>query len=121
MIGQASVTEKQKQEEEAIEEIVSGLSFGDWIQHTWESYENQESVEAKFVKALDKIEALLHIAEVGIKDYVPPEFHGDYADKAVQAFDEATHYFPELKDLFDVVKAELKKQFADVGVEWVEG
>ena len=39
----------------------------------------------------------------------------------MEAFDEATHHFPELKDLLDSIKQDLKKQFEKVGVAWVEG
>ena len=87
----------------------------------WREYQDQTTLEAKFVRALDKIEGFLHIAEDGVELYIPKEFHADYANKAVVAFDEATHHFPELKDLLDAVKKDLQKQFESVGVKWIDG
>ena len=108
-------------EESAVREMTDDLPFGDWIYSLWKEYEDQETIEAKFVKALDRIEGFLHIAENGVEMYIPKEFHADYANKAVEAFDEATHHFPELKDLLDAVKKDLKEQFERAGVKWVEG
>lgn len=119
IVGQRSVTDKGEREAEAMQEMTEGIGFGDTMYAIWKEYEDQQTLEAKFVKALDKIEAFLHIAERGVKAYIPKEFHADYADKAVRAFDEATHHFPEVKDLLDMVKRDLKRQFAEVGVEWV--
>lgn len=117
--GQRSLSEKNKNEVEAMRDITRGLSFGDWLYDTWKEYSDQTSLEAKFVKALDKIEAFLHIAERGVKAYIPKEFHADYANKAVQAFTEATHQFPEMNDLLTTVKEDLKQQFEAAGVKWI--
>ncbi|MBI4215072.1 HD domain-containing protein, partial [archaeon] len=121
IVGEQSLDEKAKNEKKAMREMTDDLSFGDWIYSLWNEYEQQESVEAKFVHALDKIEAFLHIAERGVKAYIPKEFHADYADKAVEAFDEATRHFPEVRDLLEMVKTDLKQQFEAVGVAWVQG
>lgn len=119
--GKKSLAEKKKEEQEAMRSIIEGISFGDGIQELWNEYEEQKTVEAKFVKALDKIEAFLHLAEGGVEAYVPKDFHSEYADAAVHAFDEATLYFPEVRDLLALVKKDLKKQFEEIGVTWVEG
>lgn len=113
--------DKQQKERDAMYEILRGISFGDHILDTWKEYEDQETVEAKFVKALDKIEAFLHLDEAGTDVYFPKEFHGDYADAAVHAFDGAVRHFPPLEGLLSIVKAELKKKFEANGVAWVEG
>jgi putative hydrolases of HD superfamily len=110
---------KSALEEGAIKSMLGDLSFGDWLYSIWGEYSGQSSPESKFVRALDKIEGFLHIAESGVEAYIPKEFHADYADKAVTAFDETTHHFPELKDLLDAVKKDLKEQFEKVGVRWV--
>lgn len=120
MQGKSLIENKAKEEEEAMKEIVDDLPFGDWIFNYWEEYEAQKTVEAKFVKALDKIEGFLHIAEVGVEAYVPKEFHADYASKAVGAFDEATNHFPELKDLLDAVKDDLKVKCEEAGIAWID-
>ena len=117
---QRDPAEKHMRETTAMRSIVKNISFGSWILEMWEGYEAQESTEAKFVRALDKIEGFLHIAEDGVHVYVPKEFHATYADEAVAAFDEATHHFPELRDLLDAVKRDLKQQFEERGVKWVE-
>lgn len=120
MQGKKLVEDKTGMEEKAMHEMTDDLPFGDWVFSLWREYEDQITVESKFVKALDKIEGFLHIAEVGVEAYVPKEFHADYATKAVTAFDEATHHFPELKDLLDEVKKDLKVQFEKVGVKWID-
>lgn len=119
--GKELIADKAVQEEEAMREMVDDLPLGDWVYALWQEYEKQETLEAKFIKALDKIEGFLHIAEVGVEPYVPEEFHADYATKAVAAFDEATHHFPELKDFLDAVKSDLRTKFEKMGVAWVEG
>lgn len=118
--GKKLIEEKAVLEEEAMRDMTSDLSFGDSIFGMWQEYEEQSSVEAKFVKALDKIEGFLHIAEGEVGMYIPKEFHADYATKAVAAFDEATEHFPGLKDLLDAVKADLRQQFESIGVQWID-
>lgn len=118
--GSSLVESKALQEATAMEEITGDLSFGSRIYDLWQEYEAQETVESKFVRALDKIEGFLHIAEVGVSAYIPKEFHADYADKAVAAFDETTHHFPEMKDLLDAIKLDLREQFEKAGVAWIE-
>jgi putative hydrolase of HD superfamily len=118
--GKKVITDKAVMEDSAMHEMTDDLPFGDWIYSIWREYEDQETIEAKFVKALDKIEGFLHIAEVGVEVYIPKEFHADYATKAVEAFDEATHHFPELEDFLNTVKANLRTQFEKAGVEWIE-
>lgn len=118
--GKEMVDDKSVAEESAVREMTDDLPFGDWIYSMWREYENQVTVEAKFVKALDRIEGFLHIAENGVEAYIPKEFHADYANSAVSAFDEATHHFPELKDLLDVVKKNLQEQFERLGVKWID-
>ena len=118
--GDGVLRKKSEMEEIVMRKMTRDVSFGDWIFNMWQEYEDQRTIEAKFVKALDKIEGFLHISEVGVEAYIPKEFHADYANKAVEAFDEATYHFPELKDLLDVIKANLKIQFDKVGVKWID-
>lgn len=118
--GKSLIDKKAKLEDEAMHKMTNDLSFGDWVYSLWREYENQDCVEARFVKALDKIEGFLHISEVGVENYILPEFRADYCEKAVAAFDEITHHFPNLKDMLEDIKATLKLEFAKVGVKWVE-
>lgn len=119
--GQRAINNKREKEEEAMHEMTDDLPFGDWIYSLWRESEDKLTVEAKFVKALDRIEGFLHIAEDGVGAYIPKEFHADYANDAVAAFDETTQHFPELKDLLDTVKDSLRQQFEKVGVKWLDG
>ncbi|MCR4328111.1 MAG: HD domain-containing protein [Patescibacteria group bacterium] len=120
LAGKKLIEEKAVMEEKAMHQMTDDLPFGDWIYALWHEYEDQITIESKFVKALDKIEGFLHIAEVGVEAYIPKEFHADYATKAVVAFDEAMHHFPELKDFLEEVKKDLKTQFEKVGVKWID-
>ena len=120
MISKRAVSEKQEKEKEAMDELTEGIAFGDWVRNIWDTFEFQTSKEAKFVKALDRMEGFLHIAEHGVEVYIPKEFHGDYANQAVKAFDEASYHFPELNDMLEVIKADLRRQFDAVGVTWVD-
>jgi putative hydrolases of HD superfamily len=119
--GKQLTDQKAQAEESAMQEITSGLFFGQSVYILWREYEDQKTVEAKFVKALDKIEGFLHIAEEGVEAYIPKEFHADYADKAMNAFNETARDFPELNELLDAVKKDLREQFDKVGVKWIEG
>ncbi|OGH94586.1 MAG: hypothetical protein A2538_00300 [Candidatus Magasanikbacteria bacterium RIFOXYD2_FULL_41_14] len=121
MTGNFWANKKQQAEKKAIQNMTGDLKIGKNVRQLWEEYENQISLEAKFVKALDRMEAFLHIIESGIEDYIPQEFHGDYADKAVRAFDEASHHFPELNDLLNEIKKILKRRTKAAGVRWAEG
>ncbi|MBY0110708.1 HD domain-containing protein [Patescibacteria group bacterium] len=118
--GNQVLQAKEQEEESTMREMTGDISFGDRIYTLWKEYEAQETTEAKFIKALDKIEGFLHIAEGEVQMYIPKEFHADYANKAVDAFDEATHHFPELKDFLDAVKEDLKRQFERSGVKWID-
>jgi putative hydrolase of HD superfamily len=118
--GSALVDSKAAQEESVMKTMTSDLNFGSWVFDLWKEYEEQHTQEAKFIKALDKIEGFLHIAEVGVQAYVPKEFHADYADRAVAAFDGAAYTCPELSGLLAAVKENLRTQFEQAGVAWVE-
>lgn len=118
--GAQTIKDKAQSEESAMLGMTGDLSFGDRIYGLWREYEEQVTVEAKFVRALDKIEGFLHIAEGGVAAYIPKEFHADYANAAVAAFDEAVRELPGLIDFLDAVKKDLRKQFEEAGVEWID-
>ncbi len=118
--GEQIVDDKAVLEESAMRDMTNDLPVGSEIYALWREYEDQKTLEAKFVCALDKIEGFLHIAESGVEVYVPKEFHGDYADAAVRAFDDAAKGVPELVDFLSVIKNDLRTQFEKVGVKWVK-
>jgi putative hydrolase of HD superfamily len=115
MGGKISKKEKEKNEERAMEKIKSAApeKSGKEIYKLWKEYEDNKTKEAKFIKALDKLETLMHLAESGYKTYDKPEFIPTYADKAAGNF-------PELYPLLKIIKQKLKDEFHKGGFEWKE-
>lgn len=113
--GKFSKEDKEGLEIEAIEKLQNTLpkSMGDEISELWNEYNDCETTEAKFVKALDKIETLTQLAESGYKMYDKPEFIANYANKSVKSF-------PELSDVLKIVKLKLKSEFKKGNLEWKE-
>ncbi|MDD5489928.1 MAG: HD domain-containing protein [Candidatus Moranbacteria bacterium] len=111
--GKISKEEKNVREAKAIQKIRKSLppKLGKEIYDLWQDYENSRSREAKFVKALDKIETTIHLIEAGHKKYDFPELIALYPDKAVSDF-------PELKGFLKAVKERLKKEFRKGKFPW---
>ncbi|PIN74358.1 hypothetical protein COV20_00345 [Candidatus Woesearchaeota archaeon CG10_big_fil_rev_8_21_14_0_10_45_16] len=108
-----SKEDKDRKEKEAITKILAGFSFKDNIKNLWNEYFYQETREARFVKALDRIEAFLTILESGHASYLLHLFYSDYADEAVRNFS-------ELADFLKVVKEELRQELSKGNIGWVE-
>jgi len=108
-----SKEEKDKQEIRAIMNLEKTLpkKIGKEISDLWHEYDEGKTREAKFIKALDKIETLTQLAETWHKSYDKPQFIANYANKAVKAF-------PELLDMLKIVKRKLKSEFNKWGIEW---
>lgn len=113
--GKFSKDEKKRQEIEAIMNLQHTLPevIGKEISDLWHEYNDCETKEAKFVKALDKIETLTQLAESGYKIYDKPEFIANYANKSVKSF-------PELSEMLKIVKRKLKFEFDKGNIEWKE-
>jgi len=111
--GKISKKEKNALEKKAIKKIqkIAPPKVGKEIFDLWEDYEDGRTKEAKYVKALDKIETTLHLLESGHKTYDFPELIATYPDKAVADF-------PELKDLLGLMKKKLKKEFQKGKFVW---
>jgi len=111
--GKVSKEEKERQEIEAIINLKKTLpeTIGKEISDLWYEYNNSNTKEAKFIKALDKIETLTQLAESGYKIYDKPEFIANYANKSVKAF-------PELLDTLKILKRKLKAEFDKGNIEW---
>lgn len=118
--GKDFILDKHKTENIVMKEMTKNVSFGKYVYDLFLEYEKGETVEAKFVRALDSIEGFLHIFEVGVENYIPKEFHGNYADKAINIISEVGENFPALKELLEEIKENLKKEFKKVNVKWVE-
>lgn len=115
VVEENGITEDEKRnlEAEAIDKLGSMLDgfTGDMITERWYEYEEKESREAKFIKALDKIETMIHLVWEGHKKYDEPDLAATYADEAVGDF-------PQLKPLLRKVKEELKEEYERGGIEW---
>ena len=117
LIAEWKVTKEYKEEEEkkAMEILRKMLpvSIGEDLFELWNEYEDNNTKEAMFVKALDKLENLCQLIEFWYKMYDKPEFIANYADKHVKKF-------PELTEMLMLIKAELKQEFQKWDIEWKE-
>lgn len=113
--GKVSVENKNRRENKAIMELKAALPkiAGKEILDLWKEYNIGAAREAKFVKALDKIETLTQLAESGYKTYDKPEFIANYADKHVKQF-------PELTEMLQILKKKLKLEFKKGNIKWKE-
>lgn len=105
--------EKTKEEEMAIKKIARKLSGnkGHVLVEIWRDYEQGRSEEARYVKAMDKMESMLHLAE--LQEFDDPDFIATYADEAVKDYS-------ELEPVLQLVKEKLRESFEDMGIEWEE-
>lgn len=114
-IARNKITENQKKEIEnkAIKKLSNELpeNIGKKVYSLWNEYENKTSKEAEFVCALNKLETLLYLSEVGYKYYDEPKLIYNYADESVKDF-------PALKETLDEIKNELKKEFKKSKINW---
>jgi putative hydrolases of HD superfamily len=111
-----SKDDKRKLEFEAINVLYKKLpqDAGDEVFELWNEYEDCVTVEANFVKALDKLETLTQLAETGYTFYGnDAKYIPCYADKYVSEI-------PELIPLLRLVKSELKEEFKKGDIEWKE-
>jgi putative hydrolase of HD superfamily len=107
-------TEKIEKENIAINELSAVLSDlqGIEIKNLWMEYSNQESKEAKYVYALDKIEGLYTFIEVdGVDHYHNYDLMAKYCVEGYKIF-------PELKPVLDFIQNKVRKKFEDNGIEW---
>ncbi|MBT3817208.1 MAG: HD domain-containing protein [Candidatus Magasanikbacteria bacterium] len=113
--GKVSAEDKNRQEVEAMKELKDTLpeSIGNEISDLWYEYEDGVTEEAKFIKALDKIESLTQLVEVGYKMFDKPAFIANYPNKAVGQF-------PKLKGMLKILKGKLKLEFEKGNIEWKE-
>jgi len=111
--GKISKKQKQKMEGQAIEKIKKSLpsGAGQEVSDLWNEYEQAKTPEAKFVKALDKIEAMVQMYEAGYKVIDFPEIIATYADKPVADF-------PKLKPVLKIIKQKLKNEFKKGNFPW---
>lgn len=103
---------KHLTEKSIIEKLTDEYDRPD-IYELWLEFEAQETKEAKYVKALDKIEIVLHIIDRTKKD-VPLrhlKFIATYCHNSI-------NNFPELKPFYLEVQQKLKSCFKEKGNYW---
>ena len=111
--GKVTKNDKKKEELKAIKKIKECLpdKLGNEVHDLFMEYEAASSPEARFIKALDKLETMTNIKNHGYKAIDMPEPIITYADDAVKKF-------PELKGLLVLVKKELKEEFEKGNIPW---
>lgn len=111
--GTIKKEDKHQNEKRAIQEIASTLSspIKESVIALWNEYEMGKTKEARIVKALDKIETLLHVIDGHLEAINDPGFTAHYADTAVSQC-------PELIPLLLVVKRELQKRYTSLECVW---
>ncbi len=107
--------EKHDMELAAIKEIRKRLpkKSGQEIYNLWQEYEQSETAEAKFIKAVDKIEGINHMLVLGHECFDHPELIAPYPNKAVKKF-------PEIKAMLIELHDRLKPKFEKLGWPWLE-
>jgi len=101
---------KKKYEQATMRKLSSDYDRDDLLELR-EEYEAQQTSEARFVKALDRLETLIHILNVDNVKLKNEEFTAKYCDEVIANF-------PELKPFYGEVKEKLKQRFEKDGLEW---
>ncbi|MGC9309384.1 MAG: HD domain-containing protein [Candidatus Nanoarchaeia archaeon] len=89
--------QKASNEEAVMTAIRNNYSFGPAIYDLWKEYEDGETREAKYAKAIDKLEAQTHLLALGGE-------HFDDAEHCIHVADKAIANFPELLPFADHLK-----------------
>lgn len=119
LIHRNKISRKKKDSDEhaACERIGNMIDQGPLVYNLWKEYEEGVTPEARFVKAVDKIETFFHYLETAIRHgpklFDAPDLTATYADKAVAKV-------PELIPLLASLKRSLREQFRKAGIPWKE-
>jgi putative hydrolase of HD superfamily len=110
-----SAVDKDKSEEYVMSSLKNRFSFGHQLYSLWEEYQECKTPEARFVKALDKIESHLHIIERG----GTANSSRDALHQVLYA-DDAVRNFPQLEPFLKIVKKKLRPLMEAQGLIWKE-
>ncbi|XP_048387141.2 HD domain-containing protein 2 isoform X1 [Stegostoma tigrinum] len=117
-----SKVEKHRREEEAMKHLTGLLSdeVGKEVLGLWEEYENQSSVEAKYVKELDQFEMIVQAFEYEELEQRPGQLQ-DFYDSTKEKF-----HHPEILQLVATLNAErnsrrTKDSTSDSQYAWENG
>jgi len=115
LIYNKTVSQKTKEKAEiaAMKKIAAALPkpAAEEIVKLWQEYSDGATIEAKYIYALDKLEALTHISEAGYITYNDMDFIPVYADRAVADF-------KKLKPVLKILKNKLKQEYKKGGFKW---
>ena len=111
-IAAATKTDKKKAKEKIETTTIARLSkiYYRLIANYFEEYELGESREAKFIKACDKIDGLIHPLTVDA-EIMNHEIYATFADKAFINFPELMPFYREIKDV-------MHQRFDELGFVW---
>ena len=113
-VARGDITREQKKEIEkiTIEELARNYGMEDDV--FWREYEESATLESKFVKAMDKIECLIHLIERCGTRRTDEDDHDHVAKYA----DDAVRNFRELEPLLREVKSGLKRVYCQQKIPW---
>lgn len=111
--GEITKEKKQEMEHQAVKELTQKLpeKLGKEMYSLWKEFEEGKTKEAKYAKALDKLECLSHLIKTGFESYDKPEYIPTYADEAISKM-------PDLIPFLKVIKTRLKQEFEKGNIEW---
>ena len=103
-----AASEKEKREQLAAEKIYGMLppKTGSELRSLWDEYESSGSEEAKFAKALDKIEVIIQRNDLGIAHWERSDIH----EVLLHWADESVADFLPVAELWKLVQEELLNQ-----------
>ncbi len=88
---------KQRAEKNACSDLFSGIEHGDGYYDLWEEFEERKSIEARIVRAADKLEMMIQCYEYERQGYTLDRFwENEYNFKDFE-FDIVKEIFEELK------------------------
>jgi putative hydrolase of HD superfamily len=112
--------DKIKNEKKAINKIRKKLptKIGKEIYNLWNEFENAETKEARFSKALDRLETMSHYLSFSLdgknkEENWNPDLQATYCDKALSEF-------PKLLPFLRELKQRLKKKYKQAGIKWLK-
>jgi putative hydrolase of HD superfamily len=111
--NETSKLQKKQREDAAMQKLIEKLPLESQkeILLLWEEYSEATTAEARYIKALDKIEAILQLIESGHMNMTSPEIIAVCADVHIRKI-------PELEPLLHIVKLKLKQEFEKGHIEW---
>lgn len=110
--------DKIKNEKKAIEKIKKSLpkKSGKEIYELWHEFEEAKTKEARFSKALDRLETMSHYLSFSLdgknkKEDWNPDLQATYCDEALLEF-------PQLLPFLKSMKKKLKAKYKKAGITW---